>query len=389
MTPAARAAAAIEILDRVIAGAPAERELTNWARRSRFAGSGDRAAVRDIVFDCIRRMRSLAALGGGQGGRALVLGWCRAQGLAEEEIFSGARHAPAPLSEEERRGGGAPADDGAALDLPDWLWPRLRAGLGEARARAAALALRERAPLDIRVNLARIGRDAARQALAEAGIATEPVQGVASALRAVGASRKVATSPLYRDGLIELQDAASQAVVEALPLSPGMRVLDLCAGGGGKALAMAAREPGIALSAWDAAPARLAPLAERAARAGAAIRLLEAPPRSAEFDLVLADVPCSGSGAWRRSPEGKWRLTEARLAELLRLQGEILGQAWALVAPGGVLAYATCSILPEENEDAISAFRERQAEAELLGARRFDIGHPGDGFFRALLRKPG
>ena len=169
-------------------------------------------------------------------------------------------------------------------------------------------------------------------------------------------ARRLRLSTVYRDGLIEPQDAASQAVADMVPVGIGAPVLDYCAGGGGKALALAAR--GAAVFAHDASPARMADLPARAARAGADIPVLnraEARAR-APWRTVLVDAPCSGSGAWRRDPEGKWRLTPARLADLTALQDRILDEAAALIAPGGALVYATCSLLAEENDERIAAF---------------------------------
>lgn len=390
MTPGARAAAAIEILDRIAAGAAAEQSLTTWARGSRFAGSADRAAIRDIVYDVLRCRRSSAALGGGETGRALVLGWVRRQGADPDSLFTGEGHAPARLSAEEAAPAPDPAGlpEGVRLDLPDWLLPALRQSLGVSLVPVAQL-LQTRAPVGLRVNRAK-----ATQAGAEAALQADGIESVAHPLattaRIVTANpRRVKGGGAYRDGLVELQDPASQAVVEALlPLPKGARVLDLCAGGGGKALALAAA--GADVTAHDADPGRMRDLPERARRAGVAIARLDgdAVLSDAPWDLVLADAPCSGSGAWRRQPEARWRLTGDGLAALMRVQSEILDRAAALVAPGGRLAYATCSLLDGENGDQVSGFLGRAGGGwRLLSERSFSPLEGGDGFYVAQLAR--
>lgn len=380
MTPGARAAAAIAVLDRWLAGTPAEQALTNWGRASRFAGSGDRAAVRDLVFDAIRCRRSFGVLGGGETGRGLILGGLRARGLDPAAIFTGEGHAPAPPEEI----GGVP-EGLAALDCPDWLAPALQTSLGAGFAPVME-ALRHRAPVFLRVHQGRATREAAMARLADEGIGTRPHPLASFALEVTANARKIQGSEAYATGLVEMQDAASQAVVEALPLARGMRVLDLCAGGGGKTLAMAARAE-LTLFAHDADPRRMADLAPRAARAGAAVTRTATPEAEAPFDLVLCDVPCSGSGSWRRAPEGKWALTPARLAALAATQAAILDRAGGLVRPGGWLAYATCSLLNAENADQIAAFLARAPQFERTGGLRLTPLDGGDGFFLALLKR--
>lgn len=379
MTPAARAAAAIAVLDRVLAGEPAEKALTGWGRGARYAGSGDRAAVRDLVFDALRCKRSFAALGGAMTGRGLVLGAARAAGLDPALWFDGSAHGPAVVTDEP----GRKPEGAEALDVPDWLLPPLREALGE-DCDAVLAALRQRAPVVLRVNLGKTGRASAIAALAEEGITAVPHPLAEAALEVTAGARKIQASRAYAEGLVELQDAASQAVVEALPLRDGTRVLDLCAGGGGKTLAMAARAR-ILTHAYDASPRRMADLPARAARAGVKVAITENPEKAAPYDLILTDVPCSGSGSWRRDPEGKWRLTPERLADLQALQGEILARAAAMLAPGGTLAYATCSFLRAENEDRIAAFLTANPGWICRLQRRFTPLEGGDGFFLALL----
>lgn len=383
MTPAARAQAAIELLDQIAAGKPAEQALTSWGRASRYAGSKDRAAVRDLVFDVLRCWRSSAVAGGGESGRARLLGALRLRGENPDTVFTGLGHAPSPLSTEEQAAG-RPLDGNEAMDLPDWLAERFRKSLDD-RAESTAEALRHRADVFLRVNLLRGDLGGAMAQLAGEGIAAEPHELSPTALRVTEGARKINRSQAYTQGLVELQDAASQAVVDLMPLSAGRSVLDFCAGGGGKALAMAARMQGGPVFAHDAAPRRMVDLPARAARAGADIRLVHDP--RGPFDLVLCDVPCSGSGSWRRAPEGKWRLTEDRLAELCRIQAEIMDQASQMVAPGGVLGFATCSVLHEENADQVSAFLDRTPGWKIEAQRQWLPSDGGDGFFAAVLRR--
>lgn len=380
MTPAARCSAAIEVLDRILAGAPAEQALTNWGRASRFAGSGDRNAVRDLVYDALRCRRSYAALGGAETGRGLMLGALIAAGTDPATLFTGIGHAPPGLTEGEA---GRQPQGAEAFDLPDWLLPQLAESLG-ADLEPVAQALRQRAPVFLRVNLRRATVAQALVALQAEGITAQPHALADTALMVTQGARKVQASQCYQSGLVELQDAASQAVVSALPLRDGLRVLDHCAGGGGKTLAMAARAQ-LALFAHDASPARMRDLPARAARAGARVTLTDAPETLAPFDLILADAPCSGSGSWRRDPQGKWALTPDRLAQTLMVQDAILDRLAPMVAPGGVLAYATCSVLRAENEDRIAAFVSRTPGWQVHSQQRFTPLTGGDGFFLAQL----
>ena len=387
MTPAARISAAITVLDRILAGEAAERALTGWARSSRYAGSKDRAALRDLVFTALRRRRSFAWLGGAETGRGLMLGLLRAEGTDPATLFTGEGHAPAPVGQE----AGKPLDEAPSpvrLDCPDWLWPMLTADLGPDR-EAALTALQSRAEVFLRVNLARCERADAIDTLAQDGIVAVPHPTVRTALQVISGAARIKMSGAMASGLVELQDAASQAAILSLPLQDGLRVLDYCAGGGGKSLAMAALFR-LTIVAHDRDPGRMTDLPVRAARSGAQIVMAASADldRLAPFDLVLADVPCSGSGTWRRTPDAKWRLDRARLDDLQALQGRILDQAAGLVAPGGVLAYATCSILDAENDVQVNAFLARAAGWRRIRTLRLLPGPAQDGFFLASLRKP-
>ncbi len=391
MTPSARIATAISLLDTIVGGEAAERALTRWARASRYAGSRDRAAVRDIVFDCLRRRRSFLWLSGQaeESGRALVLGYAVAEGLTLTDAFDGIAHGALPVSTEEHdllRSDISQAPQAVCYDYPDFLQSELERSLGAGLV-ASMTALQSRASVDLRVNLLRADPETAQKALLAEEVMTDRVDPLETALRVTKNPRRVAPSQAYRDGLVELQDAASQEVARLAGAEPGMTVLDYCAGGGGKTLAMAATMQGQGrLLAHDVRPARMKDLPARAGRAGATISIRHSEDLgdlTSGCDLVLVDAPCSGTGAWRRNPDAKWRLTDARLRALSQLQGEILDTALPFVRPGGRLVYATCSILQCENADVTRAFLERHPEHRLAQEHRLPVAAAGDGFYLA------
>jgi len=389
LTPSARVQSAIELLDLIIAaardaGPAADTLIATYFKTRRYAGSGDRRAVRELVYRAVRRAgeRPLS-------GRAAMLG------LAAEDpdlrpLFDGSPHGPAAIAEEEPV---APAGT-----VPDWLAPKLQ--------HVDTPALLDRAPLDLRVNRIKASRDEVLAALPEATATRIAPMGVRLA-----DPIPVERHPLYLAGAVEVQDEGSQLIGLACGAAPGETVIDLCAGAGGKTLALAADMGGSGrLIACDTDRARLSRLPERAARAGATgieTRLLN-PGREAEMladlaetaDAVLIDAPCSGTGTWRRNPESRWRLTPERLARLTALQARLLELGAGLVRPGGRLIYAVCSLLDEEGASQIDTFlRQRQewrAVRPLDGAGS-DRGagvllSPGadgtDGFFVARLERP-
>lgn len=385
MTPGARVAAAIGVLDAWVGGVPVEQALTNWARGARYAGSGDRAAVRDHVYDVLRARGSCIALGGGDTGRALMIGLLRLQDTVPDVHFTGMGHAPAPLTETEA---GAPVSNpGPRIDVPDWTLPLLADRAG-ADLDGLLAGFRRRAPLYLRVNTAAASVSEASDRLAAEGIVTRPDQRAVTALEVTSGARRVKSSSAYLKGWVEPQDLSVQRALAAIDWPAG-RILDFCAGGGGKALALAAMGRA-GVFAHDAEPRRMADLPVRAARAGAAVDILlkghvtEAAP----FDAVLCDVPCSGSGTWRRDPEAKWRLTPARLADLEKVQAGILDTAAPLVAPGGLLVYMTCSLFRAENEAQIAGFLARNSEWRLVAEGCDTPITASDGFFHAVLRAP-
>lgn len=390
MTPAARVQAAIEVLDLVIAaarsgGASADRIIAEWFRSRRFAGSGDRRAVRELAYAALRACGEIPA-----SGRAAMLL------LAKDDpslaaLFDGSRHAPEPIAEDEPL-----AVAGVA---PAWLEAAL-AGSGIAGADAEALL--GRAPLDVRINRLK----PATQSL--------PVEGERTA--APDALRFAAGTPVeqwdaFKAGLIEVQDSGSQLACRAVQAMPGETVIDLCAGAGGKTLALAAAMAGTGrLIACDTDRQRLSRLAPRAERAGALFieTLLLDPGRETEAlaafsgraDAVLVDAPCSGTGTWRRNPEARWRLSPGEVASYAAIQARLLNVAARLVRPGGRVVFVTCSLLDAEGADQASGFLRRHPEwqsrspdlpaGEPRGAGwRLAPGRDGtDGFFIARFVSP-
>ncbi len=385
MTPAARVSAAIALLDQVFAGQSAEHALTRWARGARFAGSKDRAAIRDHVFQALRCKRSYASLGGGVSGRQVMLGALRDQGLDPATIFTGEGHAPPPLSTQEAELGHAPQSLEEKADLPDWLWAVFKEDLGAA-ALEAATGQRHRAPISLRVNTRKGTRSQAAEILSEDGIQTYSDELVPTALHVTEGERRIRASKAYLDGAVELQDTSSQAAMAQISVPPGGRVLDYCAGGGGKTLALAACHEA-QWFAHDADPGRMVDLPDRARRAGVCVQRLggEKVAQAGGFDVVLCDVPCSGSGTWRRAPEAKWRLTAARLAELIEIQTEILNMASRLVVSGGHLIYTTCSVLRRENDAQIADFLKCNTDWRCMTKNHWPVRPSGDGFFAAHL----
>ncbi len=381
MREGARLAAAIEILaDMEARHRPAADAVKDWMLSHRFAGSKDRGAIGDLVFGALRWRRSSAYRLGEETPRAWVLGAvCWGFGIEADAIAAmceGDPHAPpAPggAELEKLRSAtldGAPAD--VAGDFPDWLDASLARAFGEARAEEGA-ALAAPAPLDLRVNTLRSTRPKVIASLGESPrLSALPEetpfapQGVRIPWRE-GRSFPWKTEQAFTKGWFEVQDEGSQIAAQLSGAAPGMQVADVCAGGGGKTLALSAlMENKGQIYAFDTDGRRLAPLKERMDRAHARNVQIRAPAKGRDVladlhgrcDLVFVDAPCSGSGTWRRNPDSKWRLKPAALETRIRQQQEALSLAAPLVKVGGRLHYVTCSVLPEENEDAIAAFLE-------------------------------
>ena len=385
MTPAARASAAIEILADMETGKrPAAEALKDWGTSHRFAGSGDRAAIGNLVFDCLRHRASAAFAMGEETPRALVLRTLVSQWQMTPEqvaaLADGSRHVPQPLSEAERAGleatllATAPAH--VRGDFPEWLAPEFDRAFG-VRAAEQGAGLATRAPVDLRVNTLKADRDKVLKALRRFEPAPTPHAplGVRVA-QGPGPSRNphLEAEPGHGKGWYEVQDEGSQLATLLSGAAPRQQVIDLCAGAGGKTLGLAAlMENTGQLYAYDADTFRLRPIFERLKRAGARnVQVLPAGDREAlakladKMDLVLIDAPCSGSGVWRRRPDAKWRLSPAMLEARRGEQKAVLEEGAGLVKPGGRLAYVTCSVLPSENGDQVESFLARHPQFKLI-----------------------
>jgi 16S rRNA (cytosine967-C5)-methyltransferase len=428
MTPGARVAAAIEVLDDILARRrPAQDALKDWGLAHRFAGSKDRAAISGIVFDALRRKASAGWIMQDETPRAIVLGALHLQrGLSVEEIASlcsGEGHSPAILSEAERAHlsgaslAGTPLH--VAADIPEWLVPHFLAAFGEG-ATEEGRALAQRAPIDLRVNRLKTSRDKALAALSHLHPQPTPFSpiGLRIAPSADGRAPALTAEPAFAKGLVEIQDEGSQLAALLCAAKPGEQVLDLCAGGGGKTLALAAEmENRGQIYATDTDGRRLMPIYARLERANARNVQVRAPRGAADIladlrercDLVLIDAPCTGTGTWRRNPDAKWRIRPGALAERIKAQDELLARAAHFMKPGGRIIYITCSVLRGENEDRIGAFAQTHpqfalqsadamiARAELTNLQPFATDGSGlrlspatthtDGFYIAMLAR--
>ena len=310
-----------------------------------------------------------------------MIGYLVQGGANLDALFDGVGHAPDPLSPEEKQRIEDPGEPDAAagLDLPGWLIPLWEESLGS-DAQGIASVLRDRAPVHLRANLLRNDASALIDRLASHGVGAHRVPLSPTAVEIEGDGRALRSTGIIEEGLAELQDAASQAVADMVPGAG--RILDYCAGGGGKALAVASRT-GRTVAAHDADASRMSDLPNRARRAGVNVEVTDRP--DGQFDAVLVDAPCSGSGAWRRQPEAKWRITPERLDELVSLQAAILDEAAGYVAEDGELIYATCSLLTPENRGQIDRFLERHEGWRVVEELILTPLNGGDGFYCARL----
>ena len=432
MTPGGRASAAIEILADIEARRrPAAEALKDWGVAHRFAGSSDRAAIGNLVFDALRTRASAAYAMGEDSPRALVLrtlvsAWHMSP-EAVAGVADGTRHAPAPLSEAEAAGleREIPADAPAHIlgDYPEWLAPELARAF-RARAAEEGAALARRAPVDLRVNSLKADREKVLKALRRFESSPTPHSPLGVRIEhepGPGKSPHVEAEPGHGKGWFEVQDEGSQLATILSGASSRQQVIDLCAGAGGKTLGLAAlMENTGQLYAYDADRMRLRPIFERLKRAG--VRNAQVLPAGdlealakleGKMDLVLIDAPCTGSGVWRRRPDAKWRLSPQMLDQRRAEQIAVLDQGAPLIKPGGRLAYVTCSLLPSENRDQVDAFLSRHPEFKLIPrASVWDqalpqvpalpsadgsaetlqmtpLSHGTDGFFVAVLERAG
>ena len=381
MTPAARLSAAIEVIENIEAQrVPAAQALKEWGTAHRFAGSGDRAAIAGLVWDVLRRRASSAWIMESDTARARLLGMLKVERGMDADAISalcdGGRFAPEPLTDIERAALASRTTDDApppiAGDYPEWLDPYLAQAFGDDRA-AEAEAMASRAPLDLRVNTLKAKREKVLRSLAHLNAQETPWSplGLRIELGADARNPGIHAEEDFIKGGIEVQDEGSQLAALFSAAKPGEQVIDLCAGAGGKTLALAAMMQGKGrLIATDRDKRQLAPIHERLSRAGVHNAEVRAPKGEAEpladikasADLVVIDAPCSGTGTWRRNPDAKWRMRPGALEIRLKDQIEVLDRASAMVKAGGRIAYITCSVLPVENSEQVQRFITRHPE---------------------------
>ncbi len=383
MTPAARIQAAIEILDALNATAmPADRMLRDWFRKRHFMGSKDRAAVSGRVYEVLRHRAYAAWRMQSEQSRALTIGSLLHEGQTPDaiaQLFSAGAYGPSPLTDEEHSIVDTVPADPPPLhvegEFPAWLEPELTRAFGDDLLEEMR-AMQSRAPVDLRVNTLRASRHDMLVGLRSLGINADPTPYAPQGIRIPSAEglSSLQQTQFFQTGAFEFQDESSQIAAVLCDVKPGQCVLDLAAGAGGKSLALAAamQNKGSIL-AFDSDPGRLNQLGPRARRAGTHI-IMAADQRGGpvwgdgKFDVVLVDSPCTGSGAWRRSPESKWRLTSERLKELNALQAWLIDDGARHTKPGGRLVYATCSLLPCENADIVDAFLARNPVFRVISA---------------------
>lgn len=375
MIPAARISAAIEVLaDIDTRRRPASDALKDWGLSHRFAGSKDRAAIASLVYDALRRKASAGWLMGADAPRSTVIGMLKLQRRLDiasiDALFNGDRFAPEPLTGEERErlvsGSLDDAPVAVAGDFPEWIEPSLSRAFGDDIV-AELQALAERAPLDLRVNTLKAGREDLRKALHHLPLQDTPHSPIGLRIMPSEDQRgpAIQSEPEFLKGELEIQDEGSQLAAFLTAVRSGEQVVDLCAGGGGKTLALAAQMNNSGqIYATDSDQRRLAPIHERLERAGIRNVQVRTPRGKADavtdlngqIDCVVVDAPCTGTGTWRRNPDAKWRLRPGSLSTRLAEQAAVLDRAAALVKPGGRIVYITCSVLPEENDDNVASF---------------------------------
>src|SRR5258707_8620506 len=409
MTPAARLSAAIELIDTIdTQRVPAAKALKEWGTAHRYAGSGDRAAISGLVWDVLRRRASSAWVMDDDTPRARVLGMLKLErGLDADAIAAlcdGGRFGPEPLSEGQRAALPSRSLEDApppiAGDYPDWLDGYLAQVFGDDRV-AEAAAMASRAPLDLRVNTLKARREKMLPSLAHLGAQPTPWSplGLRIELGADARNPGIHAEQDFIKGAIEVQDEGSQLAALLSAAKPGEQVTELCAGAGGKTLALAAMMQGKGrLIATDHDKRQLAPIHERLSRAGVHNADVRTPKGDADpladinasADLVLIDAPCTGTGTWRRNPDAKWRMRPGSLEVRLKDQIEVLDRAAPLVKPGGRIAYITCSVLPAENGDQVRAYLTRHSEFSIQPPEQTAtvLWDKAEDFARAALETP-
>ncbi len=394
-----RAKAAIEILDEFLKGRNLNNILATWNRNNKFAGSSDREKIRDFVFEVLRLRNTLKypfeIENIYESGRILIFSYILYKSKKIEDFFTGSKYGPSPLNiEEENVLEKFIANEVKFFDIkynvPDFLIEDLKFSLGK-KFEIIMSILDNRAPISIRVNFGKADLFEVKKKLKNEGIDTEICLGSIQALKILNNFRRVKMSQSFQEGLFEIQDLNSQKVIEDCNFFKYEKFLDFCSGAGGKILCLASLLKGRgSFFAYDKDKIKLEKLRFRAKKAGVEVDIIEKKEINKfykSFDCVVLDVPCSGSGAWRRNPQQKWRITQKLIDNLIRLQFSLLQQAKNLLKDNGKLIYITCSLLRSENESVIESFILKNPGFSIIRQKNYYPSETGDGFYCAELLK--
>ena len=394
-----RANAAIFILDEFLAGQNLNAILSKWTKANRYAGSSDRESIRDIVFDILRVKKTFTFILNKEkqviNGRALVFLYSVYYSLPLNDIFTGQKYGPDKLNNYENEFSEIAKENNErgfeVIDnIPDFLLTEFQRSLGSKFGNVMRL-LEKRAPVSIRVNAHKSDVSSILEVLSSEGIEGKIAKKVRYGIEIIGNPRRLTQLKSFKDGYFEVQDLHSQKTIEGLPIKEDTKILDYCAGAGGKILNIASLLKGNGrFFVHDLDKKKLIEADLRAKRAGIKLKRLNAENMEQHhnsFDYILADVPCSGSGTWRRNPQQKWRITSDSLEEILNRQITILNEVKDLIKKNGLLFYITCSLLKIENEEVVDDFLIQNKNFSLSNKENITIDTQGDGFFCAVLQK--
>jgi 16S rRNA (cytosine967-C5)-methyltransferase len=379
----------IEILDTYLNEAKIDFVLKKWAIKHRFAGSSDRRKIKDIIFDIIRQKKSCEHVGGGFSGRNLLIGYLKLKGTELSSVFDNSKFGPEELTIKEQNINVdfSNLSNIYELDFPSWLIPILRRSLLNEFSNVVK-ALRNRSHIQLRVNLKKISRLNAMKKLQKNNIECEINELCSTALNVLNGAQHILTSQCFENGFVELQDAGSQLVSELIEINYNDKVLDMCAGAGGKSLSISCgAELDATYFAWDINFDRMKDIDARSKRAGVKIEKVIKLSSKSVYNKIIIDAPCSGSGSWRRDPEGKWRLDEDILDNYVKTQRELILKGLKLLAPRGQILYITCSILDIENGKLIDDLISSVLSLRLVKSISLVPSSKSDGFYGAVLEK--
>ena len=379
----------IEILDTYLNEAKIDFVLKKWAIKHRFAGSSDRRKIKDIIFDIIRQKKSCEHVGGGFSGRNLLIGYLKLKGTELSSVFDNSKFGPEELTIKEQNINVdlSNLSNIYELDFPSWLIPILRRSLLNEFSNVVKT-LRNRSHIQLRVNLKKISRLNAMKKLQKNNIECEINELCSTALNVLNGAQHILTSQCFENGFVELQDAGSQLVSGLIEINYNDKVLDMCAGAGGKSLAISCgAEQDATYFAWDVNFDRMKDIDARSKRAGVKIEKVIKLSSKSFYNKIIIDAPCSGSGSWRRDPEGKWRLDEDILENYVKTQKELILKGLKLLAPRGQILYITCSILDIENDKLIDDLISSVLSLKLVRSISLVPSSKSDGFYGAVLEK--